>query len=316
MEAIHEPVMPEEVLAYVVPLRENGLHVDATLGEGGHSELFLEQYAMLRIIGVDADPAMIARARQRLSRFEGRFQAAESWYDSFFESWRSEERPVSVLFDLGISSVHLEGSGRGFSFAASEPLDMRLSENAERTAEEMVNRMREDELADVIYHYGEERYSRRIARAIVRARGEREILRSDQLAEIVRRAVPPEYRRGRIHPATRTFQALRIAVNDELGRLERALAAAFACLEIGGRMGVISFHSLEDRMVKRFFRDKQKSCTCPPEEPMCICGGVSCCDILTRKPLTPRAEEVERNPRSRSARFRAVKKTADPGEAA
>jgi 16S rRNA (cytosine1402-N4)-methyltransferase len=316
MESTHVPVMPDEVLRYVVPSRPDGLHVDATLGEGGHSELFLEQYPSLRVIGIDADATMIDRARRRLSRFEGRFSVVHSWYDSFFESYAAEERPVSVLFDLGVSSYHLDAAERGFSFRAEEPIDMRLMGGEQTSAADLVHEMRESELADIIYHYGDERYSRRIARAIVTARGQGRIETSAALAEIVFRAVPPQYRHGRIHPATRTFQALRVAVNDELDRLRRAVAAAFARLEIGGTLGVISFHSHEDRIVKRFLREKQKACTCPPEEPMCICGGEPACEVLTKKPISPADDEVARNARSRSARFRAGKKIAEVGGAA
>lgn len=316
MDITHVPVMPDEVLRYVVPVREDGVHVDATLGEGGHSELFLETYSSLHVIGVDADSTMVERARQRLSRFGERFQPVLSWYDTFFESYPGKERPVSILFDLGISSYHLDASRRGFSFSGEEPVDMRLMGGNQLSAADIVNRTPEKELADIIYRYGEERYSRRIAKAIVQRRESAPFAASDDLADVIRGAVPPEYRRKRIHPATRTFQALRIAVNEELDRLERAIAKAFSVLEVGGTMGVISFHSLEDRIVKHFFREKRKACTCPPEAPMCICGGEPACKILTKKPLTPTEEEMRRNARSRSARFRAVRKIAEVGDAA
>ena len=218
------------------------------------------------------------------------------------------ERPHRILFDLGISVYHFERSGRGFTFRAVEPLDMRLDGGLETTAADIVNGYPEEQLADIFYHYGEERYSRRIAAAVVRARAEKRIETTRELEEIIWKSVPQGYRRGRLHPATRSFQALRIAVNGELARLEQALEYALRILEPGGRIGVISFHSLEDRIVKRFFQGKNKTCTCPEDWPMCKCEGEPIVKILTRKPLVPSEDEIAANPPSRSAKFRVAQK--------
>ena len=205
---------------------------------------------------------------------------------------------------------HYQASGRGFSFSRSEPLDMRLDIEKGQTAAELLAEISEGELRGLIGRYGEERFASSISRAIVAQRKSRDIRDSRVLADIVRNAVPPSYRYGRIHPATRTFQALRIAVNGELDLLEAALPAAFDCLAAGGRMGVISFHSLEDRIVKRFFQERNKSCTCPPEWPICQCGGRRRARVLTPKPLQATEAEMQDNPASRSARFRVLEKIA------
>jgi len=295
------------------------LMVDANLGEGGHTEAFLERYPELTVLGIEADAEVARVARERFARFGGRVAVEEAWSDDVFADLAgslrtrlphmSGHRPCVVLFDLGISSYHFKRAGRGFSFLRDEPLDMRLRPEGAVAAGEMIRSATARELAEMFREYGEERYAGRIAESIVRRRAETPITTSRQLAEIIRGAVPPPYRRGRIHPATRCFQALRIAVNDELGRLERALAGAFDRLAPGGRMGVIAFHSLEDRIVKRFFQQKKKSCTCPPEWPICQCGGRRELRTLTKKPIRPTEAEVGRNAASRSARLRVVEKT-------
>jgi 16S rRNA (cytosine1402-N4)-methyltransferase len=216
--------------------------------------------------------------------------------------------------DLGISLYHYEKSGRGFSLKKDEALDMRIDSSAGISAAELIARLSERDLANLIYRNGEERYSRRIARGIVAARSRGTITSSAVLAEIVTRAVPSFYRHGPIHPATRTFQALRIAVNGELSRLEDLLEAALNVLEAGGRMGVITFHSLEDRIVKNFFREKNKDCTCPPEAPICRCEGRRMITILTRKAVSPADTEVQHNPPSRSARLRVAEKVLEDGQ--
>jgi 16S rRNA (cytosine1402-N4)-methyltransferase len=218
------------------------------------------------------------------------------------------KRPDRILADLGISRFHYEKGGRGFSFRKDEPLDMRIDPRRGITAAELVARLSERDLADLIYANGEERYSRRIARGIVEARSRGTIAGSASLAEIVRRSVPGRCRRGPLHPATRTFQALRIAVNGELSRLPDLLEAALNVLEPGGRMAFITFHSLEDRIVKNFFRQKNKDCTCPPEAPICRCGGRRVVAVLTKKPLVPGEAELKNNPLSRSAKLRGVEK--------
>jgi 16S rRNA (cytosine1402-N4)-methyltransferase len=220
--------------------------------------------------------------------------------------------------DLGISMFHYELSNRGFSFRKDEPLDMRLDPSAGRSAADIVEESREEELADIFYRLGEERYSRRIAKAIVAARARGRIGTARALADVIWDSVPAEVRRGRLHPATRSFQALRIAVNDELGRLRRGLAGAARVLKVGGKMAVITFHSLEDGTVKRYFRELGRDCVCPPEAPVCACGGKRAFEVLTRKPALPAEAEVAGNPPSRSAKLRVAMKLRElkPGEGA
>lgn len=315
MEIIHTSVMKQEVLSYLAPDGSDGLLVDCTLGEGGHTEAFLERYAGLRAVGLDADRAIMDRARERLSRFGARVRFENRWFDEYFRAYPQDlPRPDRILMDLGISSFHYESSGRGFSFQKDEPLDMRLSSGLETSAADIVNGSGESELADLIYEYGEERFSRRIARAVVERRKTGPIRTSAELADLVRGAVPAQYRHGRIHPATKTFQALRIAVNGELDRLRSALSAAVGALAPGGLIGVITFHSLEDRIVKQFFRDKRKGCTCPPDAPICNCGGKPVLEAVTKKPVVPSEEETRTNPPSRSAKLRVSRKLRDEGE--
>jgi 16S rRNA (cytosine1402-N4)-methyltransferase len=215
-----------------------------------------------------------------------------------------------VVFDLGVSSPQLDEAERGFSYRHDAPLDMRMDPSADRTAADLVNELPEDALADILFRYGEERFSRRIARFIVERRRRHRIETTGELAELVKAAIPAPARRSGPHPARRTFQALRIAVNDELGALEEALAGAFEVLAPGGRMAVITFHSLEDRMVKQAFAAWAKGCICPPELPVCQCGRRPQGRLLQRKPITPGNEEIERNPRARSAKLRGIEKLA------
>jgi len=309
MDTVHTPVLLEETLKYLAPRKAGELMIDATIGEGGHSNAFLSQFPELRIIGIDADPEILKIARERLGHFGERVQFYSGWSHDFFAEYPEEfKRPDTILLDLGVSLFHYEKSGRGFSFRYDEPLDMRIDASSGIGAAELIERFSERDLADLLYTNGEERYSRRIARAIGEAKSGGKIGSSAVLAEIVERAVPPAYRHGPIHPATRTFQALRIAVNGELSRLPDLLEAAFRVLECGGRMGVVSFHSLEDRIVKNFFRDKNRDCICPPEAPICKCGGQRTVTILAKKGIKAGEEEIRRNPPSRSARFRAAEK--------
>ena len=307
-----------ECLSYLSPEGEpfgqDALMIDSTLGEGGHSFNFLSSYPHLKIIGLDADKNIQARARERLSVFGGRMRFWNGWFNDFYKNYHEERRPNLILFDLGISVYHYEKSGRGFSFRYDEPLDMRLNAAEGESAADIVNTMREEELANLIYLYSDEKLSRRIAHAICEARSSSKIMSSKALAEIIYDAVPGNYRHGSIHPATRTFQALRIAVNSELRRLPQALHDAFNVLCVGGKMGVITFHSLEDRIVKNYFRNLGKQCVCPPQVPVCMCGGQPCAMILTRKAVEPGAEEVRANSPSRSARLRVVRKLRDAGD--
>ena len=319
MEIVHTPVLLRECMEWLSPVGEafeqSALMVDSTLGEGGHTEAFLSAFPALHVIGVDADGAIQSRARERLARFGERVRFYNGWFSDFYREFPADaERPHIVLFDLGISVYHYERSGRGFSFRYDEPLDMRLDTGKGVSAADVVNDTREDVLADMLYAYSDEKYSRRIAHAIVEARAGGRIASSKALAEVVWNAVPSAYRHGAIHPATRTFQALRIAVNGELERLPTALHDAFSVLQPGGKMGVITFHSLEDRIVKRYFRNLGQQCVCPPERAACACGGTPCANVLTRKPVEPSAREVRENPPSRSAKLRVIRKLRDATE--
>jgi len=312
MEIIHTPVLLEETLEYLAPQGKDDLMVDATQGEGGHSFAFLSRFADLKIVGIDVDSDIQARARQRLECFGGRVHFYSGWAQVFFTEYPAElKRPDIILADLGISFYHYEKSGRGFTFRNDENLDMRLDISGGVTAAQLLDRLPEHEMADLLYNNSGERYSRRIARLIVEQRQKGTITTTGALASLVERAVPASYRHAPIHPATRTFQALRIAVNGELSRLPDLLEGALRVLEPGGRLGVISFHSLEDRIVKNFFRTMNKDCTCPPQAPICRCEGRRSVNILTRKGIVPSQTEIEQNPPSRSARLRVVEKVLD-----
>jgi 16S rRNA (cytosine1402-N4)-methyltransferase len=305
---IHQPVLLKEVLSFLVPPSDGGLFVDATLGEGGHSFAFLERYPLLSLVGVDADPVILASARERLREFAERTRFVNSWYGSFFKEYPAGPGPDLVLMDLGISRFHYEAAGRGFSFDRDEMLDMRLSPGLPTSAADIVNTSDPAELADILFTFGEERYARSIVSRIVRERAREPFSSASRLAAVIASAVPGPYRHGRIHPATRTFQALRIAVNRELEQLQEGLAEAVRVLAPEGRIGVITFHSLEDRIVKRYFQEKSRECTCPPEWPICQCGGKADLRRLTGKPVTASEEEVSLNPASRSAKLRVAQK--------
>lgn len=295
MQILHYPVMHEEVLSSL-PLEQdkNTILIDCTTGEGGHTSLFLSKYPNLTVIGLDRDKEIQKKAIERLKPFSNRFIPVNTWFDTYLEEAESESANA-ILFDLGISMFHYEESMRGFSFRKDEKLDMRLDSSQSLSAKTIVNEYPEIELANVIYRYGEERYSRRIARAIVEARKDSKIESSEVLASIIFSAVPKEYRYGRIHPATRTFQALRIEVNKELDRISPALDNAIRVLKPGGRVAVITFHSLEDRIVKWFFKDEEKK-------------SDSRIRILTKKPIVPGEKECIENAPSRSAKLRVVEK--------
>jgi 16S rRNA (cytosine1402-N4)-methyltransferase len=308
MRVVHTPVLVEETVHYLAPRFPGEFLVDATLGEGGHSYAFLSRFADLRVLGIDADGEIQERARERLAEFGDRIRFFHGWSQDYFGSLPVDgERPDRILIDLGISMYHYEESGRGFSFRKDEALDMRIDTAGGETAADLIAGLSEKDLADMLYHNAEERYSRRIARAIVEHRSRGAITGAAALAEIVSRAVPAEYRRGRTHPATKTFQALRVRANRELERLPGLLESALSALKIGGRMGVISFHSLEDRGVKNFFREKNKPRVCPPETPIGKDEGRGV-NILTRKAVKPGPEELRDNPPSRSSRLRVVEK--------
>ena len=309
-EAPHRPVLLRESLAHLAPER-GGLFVDATLGLGGHSEAILEANAEARVVGLDRDPEALRRASERLARFGPRFRAVHANHRDIARALAEtgEREAGGVLADLGVSSMQLDTPERGFSFRHDAPLDMRMNPaGGDETAAELLARLPEEEIARVIYEYGEERRSRRIARRIVerRERGE-PVTRTLDLAELVARAAGYS-RADKSHPATRTFQALRIAVNRELESLEEFLGAAVELLQPAGRLVVITFHSLEDRVVKHTLRRLSGRCECDPRMPRCVCGARRVVEVLTRRPVVASHEEVEANPRARSAKLRACLK--------
>jgi 16S rRNA (cytosine1402-N4)-methyltransferase len=306
---MHRPVLYQEIIHALQP-RRDGFYVDATVGAGGHAWGLLHASAPSgRLLGLDVDPQALKLAQARLAEFGGRVILVRASYTTLAEQlatlgWRAVE---GILLDLGMSSMQVDSPQRGFSFLADAPLDMRFDPDNPVRAADLVNRLPESELADLLFTYGEERRSRQVARAIVAARPVHTTL---QLAEVVARAVRTGGR-GRqqgIHPATRTFQALRIAVNHELEAVETVLPQAVAALAPGGRLAVISFHSLEDRIVKQFFRRESQDCICPPRQPVCTCGHKATVKEIVRRPVTPQPEEIDINPRSRSARLRIAEK--------
>ncbi|MEI2688483.1 MAG: 16S rRNA (cytosine(1402)-N(4))-methyltransferase RsmH [Anaerolineae bacterium] len=298
---VHQPVLLQEVLVLLAP-QPDGRYIDGTAGGGGHSWALLA--AGGQVLSLDADPHAVDRVRQRLRPFAERSLVLQGNFRTLATAAQQAGfDPVDgILLDLGLSSDQLELEERGFSLMTDGPLDMRFDPAQELSAADLVNTWPEGQLADLIYAYGEERLSRRIARAMVLARP---LHSTGQLARVIERAVG---RRGRIHPATRTFQALRIAVNDELGALQAVLPQAMALLRPGGRLAVISFHSLEDRIVKQFMQREAQNCLCPPELLHCQCDHRASLRVLTRKPVGPSAEEIAANPRSRSAKLRAAER--------
>ncbi len=307
----HIPVMLEETLE-ALSVQSGGRYIDGTVGTGGHAVAILDRSSPGgQLLGIDADPEAIRVATERLQAYgssvrlvNGSFanmQAVCFGYDFY---------PVhGILFDLGLSSLQLEDEHRGFSFQRDAPLDMRFSPSQQTTAADLVNTRAESELARLIKTYGEERYSHRIARHIV---AERPIRTTLQLVRAIEKAVPQA--RGRIHPATRTFQALRIAVNNELENLKTALRQAVDLLGFEGRLVVISYHSLEDRIVKQFMRRESRDCVCPPGTPSCVCGHEAKLRLINTRVITPSLAETRLNPRSRSARLRAAERIVTPGE--
>lgn len=308
MGAPHRPVLLKETMEVLAPER-GGLFLDGTLGMGGHSEAILEASTSTRVIGIDRDPEALELARKRLERFGSRFSAVHGNFKDI-DHFVSEHGEVSgVLVDLGVSSLQFDSEQRGFSFRFDAPLDMRMDASSdEPTAAELLETTQEDEIANLIYQYGEERRSRKIARWIVERRETGRAVRTTrELADLVARAVG--YKKGnQIHPATRTFQALRIAVNRELEGLDSFVQTSVKLLEPGGRFAAISFHSLEDRIIKQGLRRLAGQCICPPRVPICSCGATTSIEILTRRPIVAGDEEVEQNPRARSAKLRASRK--------
>ena len=305
----HRPVLLRETIELLAAER-GGLFVDCTVGLGGHSEAILQASTDAQVLGIDRDEEALELAKQRLAQYGSRFRAVHA---DFRELTRvlatAKVRQVrGVLADLGVSSLQLDSPGRGFSFRHEAPLDMRMDTSSGETAAELLGRLSEVEIANLIFEYGEEPRSRRIARGIVqrRERGQ-PVATTTDLANAVERAVGRGNKR-RIHPATRTFQALRIAVNGELENLDRFLFDAVDHLEPAGRLAVISFHSLEDRIVKRTLQKLSGRCQCPPRLPKCICGARKAIDTLTKRAVAPSAKEIAENPRARSAKLRGAQK--------
>ncbi|MBI4320469.1 MAG: 16S rRNA (cytosine(1402)-N(4))-methyltransferase RsmH [Chloroflexi bacterium] len=306
-QAVHVPVLYDEVLEVLSP-RPGGRYIDCTLGGGGHALGIVERSSQDgRLLGIDADIRAVEAARDRLKDYASRVVLVNDNFVHLARIVRDNAFPPAdgILFDLGLSTLQLESMERGFSFRIDAPLDMRFGVDQEETAYDLVNGLPERELADLLYRYGEESRSRAIARAILRARQPEPIRTTLQLARIIEQALPA---RGRIHPATRSFQALRIAVNRELDNLEAALAQAVELLGLEGVVAAISYHSLEDRLVKQFFAAEAKGCVCPPRALSCVCGRKPRLQVLTKKPITPSRQEVVRNPRSRSAKLRAARR--------
>ncbi|MDP3938327.1 MAG: 16S rRNA (cytosine(1402)-N(4))-methyltransferase RsmH [Deltaproteobacteria bacterium] len=315
MPSGHVPVLLEETLS-ALSCRSGKLYLDATVGAGGHAfEILRRSSPHGRLIGADQDPAALERARQRLSPYSGRFELIHENFRRLptLLSARGESPFDGILLDLGVSSDQLADPGRGFSFSQGGPLDMRMDVRSETTAASLVKLLDAGALRRIFREHGEDPDAAAIARAIVRERERAPIDTTDRLAAIIASAVPPARRHARIHPATRAFQALRIAVNEELDALSEALEVYPDLLAPGGRLAIISFHSLEDRIVKRRFRALEGRCTCPPKLPVCRCGASAQMRVLSRRAVRPSAAEVAANPRARSARLRAAERL---GEAA
>jgi 16S rRNA (cytosine1402-N4)-methyltransferase len=306
----HVPVLAEEVRSLLV-VRPGETVIDATFGAGGHAALLASDLrGDGKFIAVDRDPTVkpYFESFKRRAGVSARFLSGD-YADVLERLADNGVRADAILFDLGVSSMQLDRPERGFSYASDAPLDMRMDPSAEHSARDLVNEASERELTDIFRGYGEERYARQIAKAIVRRRKQAPFERTGELVETIKGAIPAPARFGEGHPARRVFQALRIAVNDELASLEAALPAALETLRPGGRLAVISFHSLEDRIVKRFLRREEHGCTCPPEFPVCVCGREPSLRALNRKAIRPSRDEVAINPRAGSARLRAAQKT-------
>jgi len=304
----HEPVLLTQVIDHLRPLREDAIVVDATVGLGGHAEALLRTYKRMRLVAIDRDPEALDRSRQRLSPFADRVTFVRGRHESLIEILKQSgiDAIGGILADLGVSSMQLDDAARGFSFRADGPLDMRMGPDSTAVTE-IVNTFDEHELAKILREFGEEPKAKVIARAIVQARQEAPIATTTRLAEIVRSVKKAKKPRD-IDPATLTFQALRIAANSELVGLDRFIDDAVSVLEPHARMAIISFHSLEDRIVKLAFRRLEGECVCPPGMPVCGCGAKAIVKALTGRPLIASEEEVDRNARSRSAKLRVAEK--------
>lgn len=310
MNDYHKPVLVEEVMQYM-RCRKGGIYIDGTIGGGGHAlEICRRIDGDGLLIGIDRDDEALAHAAEMLKEYSGcvRLIKGDFRYMKALVNDIGVNEVDGVLLDLGVSSHQLDDAGRGFSYNAEAALDMRMDKQQLLTARDVVNTYDEKRLYEIIKDYGEERWAKRIASFIVKERQRYPIETTDQLVEVIKRAIPAAARREGPHPARRTFQAIRIEVNDELNSIKDGLIQAMDCLKPGGRLCVISFHSLEDRLVKDTFRRWQNPCTCPPDTPVCVCGNKPVAAIVTKKPVTASPDEVESNPRARSAKLRVCEK--------
>ena len=305
----HVSVLLEECMEGL-NIKPDGIYVDGTLGGAGHSSRIAAQLTTGRLIGIDRDPVALKAAGERLEPFGDRVTLVHSNFSEMDIALKNLgiSGVDGILLDLGVSSPQLDDGQRGFSYMADAPLDMRMNSGDALDAREIVNHWSYEELKRILYDYGEERFAPRIAAAICKRREEKPIETTLELVDIIRGAMPASALREKQHPAKRSFQAIRIAVNDELGSVERAMQRAIPLLNPGGRLAVITFHSLEDRIVKNAMAEAAKGCTCPPEFPVCVCGKKPQVKLITRKPIVSGEEELERNPRARSAKLRVCEK--------
>ena len=307
MEFHHKPVLFEETIDSLA-IRPEGIYIDGTMGGGGHSEAILKRLTTGTLLSIDQDPDAIKAAGERLEKYPQSVRVRGN-FAQMGEIAKAQgiDAVDGVLMDIGVSSYQLDTPERGFSYHHDAPLDMRMSQEGP-SARDLVNDLEERQLADIIFRYGEDRSARRIAQGICQAREKAPIETTAQLAEIIKESVPAAVRRAEGHPARKTFQALRIAVNGELDRLEEGLAAGFQLLKPGGRLAVITFHSLEDRIVKQQMQEWCQGCICPKDFPVCVCGRKPQGKLVYKKGLAPSPKEVEENPRARSARLRVIEK--------
>ncbi len=305
----HVPVLLQECLD-ALAIKPDGIYVDGTLGRAGHSLEIAKRLTTGRLIGIDRDDTAIAAAQERLADYMDRVTLVHSNFDRIGDILADLhiDGADGMLFDLGVSSPQLDDAERGFSYMHDAPLDMRMDRSAYLTARQVVNSWSYEELRRILFEYGEERYAPAIAKRIVQSREQRPIETTLQLVDIIKSAMPPQALREKQHPAKRSFQAIRIAVNGELDALPPMLEAATAHLNKGGRLAVISFHSLEDRIIKRTLQELATGCTCPPEFPVCVCGKKPKLKLVSRKPIVSGPEELEHNPRARSAKLRVAEK--------
>ena len=305
----HVSVLLEECLEGL-SIKPDGIYIDGTLGGAGHSSQIAKRLTTGRLIGIDRDPVALQAAGQRLAPYADRVHLVHANFCEMAQVVKELGLPGvdGILLDLGVSSPQLDDGDRGFSYMVDAPLDMRMNNEDVLSADTVVNTWSQDELKRILYDYGEERYAPRIAAAICRRREETPIRTTLELVEIIRSAMPPQALREKQHPAKRSFQAIRIAVNDELGSVEKAMEDAIPLLNKGGRLAVITFHSLEDRIVKNAMAAAAKGCTCPPSFPVCVCGKTPQVKLISRKPIVASEGELEINPRSRSAKLRICEK--------